>query len=276
MAVLYSNTGSRDGLSSGNLYYITTSPPEGTTHAIITSITWMFYQANGLPYGPGTVQSAIYQSNHTWSAQSQEVITFDVAEKIVQFTFNNILADLDGSNRMYLSVGSPGGWPPPGWTIYKGTVSAIPYVIIEGTWAGPPVKATTPSPENAASDQRLNVTQLSWVDGGGADTYNVYFGPTAEMTLRSSGQSGTTFDLSSIILEYNTSYQWRIDSVNQYGTTTGDTWSFSTLAFDPVLPTGVTLDGDGNPTGTASGLNNMTTLRRLVAAANNKIWIEDV
>ena len=43
--------------------------------------------------------------------------------------------------------------------------------------------------------------------------------------------------------------------------TTGDAWSFIVIAFNPPLPTGE---------------NNMFTVRRLVAAAKNTIWIEDI
>lgn len=46
-------------------------------------------------------------------------------------------------------------------------------------------------------------------------------------------------------------------------------------SFDPPLPSGVTLV-DGVPTGTPTGESNMITIRKLVAAADNKIWYEDI
>ena len=45
---------------------------------------------------------------------------------------------------------------------------------------------------------------------------------------------------------------------------------------DPPLPSGVTLDEDGNPTGTPTGENNMITIKRLVVAAKSKIFYEDI
>lgn len=46
--------------------------------------------------------------------------------------------------------------------------------------------------------------------------------------------------------------------------------------FSPPLPSGVTLDAEGNPTGDPTGENNVITLRRLIVAANNKIFYEDI
>ena len=108
--------------------------------------------------------------------------------------------------------------------------STMPGLEVSGTAGAPPEKATTPAPENAAEDQLTDLEQLSWVDGGGATSYDVRFGESGDMSLRSSGQEGLTFSLSEIELSWDTAYQWRIDSVNDSGTTEGDTWSFTTLA----------------------------------------------
>jgi len=137
-----------------------------------------------------------------------------------------------------------------------------------GMWfinAAVPEKAVTPSPANAATGVDIPPSQLTWVDGGSAETYNVYFGPSGNMSLVSEGQAGLTFDLSGQSFDYGTTYQWRIDSINDYGTTTGDTWSFTTASFDPPAVGG---GGDG------TGENTMQTLKRLVVASNNKIWYE--
>ena len=106
-----------------------------------------------------------------------------------------------------------------------------------------------------------------------AETYDVYFGPTGDLSLIPFDQSGLSIEVP-YTLEYNTEYSWRIDATNENGTTTGDTWSFTALAFSPPLPSGVTLDGNGNPTGTPTGLNNMVTLKRIVVAATNSVFYE--
>ena len=106
-----------------------------------------------------------------------------------------------------------------------------------------------------------------------AETYDIYFGPTGDLALISFDQAGLSVEIP-YALEYNTEYSWRVDATNENGTTTGDVWSFTALSYVPPLPTGITLDGDGNPTGTPTGLNNMVTLKRLVVASNNNVYYE--
>lgn len=152
------------------------------------------------------------------------------------------------------------------------------------TEASVPLKPTTPSPADLATGVFL-LPELSWADGGGADTYDVYFGTPGDLVQIATAQAGLSITVLSV-LEYNTVYNWRVDAINDEGTTTGDVWSFTTLRFDPPFPTGITLkyEGDGGypgdpgdgplPAGTASGLNNMVTLKKLVVAANNKVFYE--
>ena len=69
-------------------------------------------------------------------------------------------------------------------------------------------------------------------------------------------------------LSYNTLYYWQAVPFSEEGDLLGaDAWSFTTILF---LPPAVSVDGSGNPT----GLNNMVTLKRIVVAANNKIFFE--
>ena len=156
-----------------------------------------------------------------------------------------------------------------------------------------PTKAENPAPTDTASDVTLDQATLTWEDGGGADTYNVYYGDTSgNLTLVSEGQVGTSLTVTGITLGspygYVTTRYWRIDSINDIGTTTGDEWSFTTIGFHRLRVSYELISGgSGNgpydtPTpgveGTDfryTGENNMITVRRLVAAANNKIWIED-
>ena len=109
-----------------------------------------------------------------------------------------------------------------------------------------------------------------------AETYDIYFGPTGDLALISSEQAGLSIEVP-YALEYNTEYSWRVDATNEYGTTTGDVWSFTTLLFAPPLPDGITIDYGEDPpvpTGTPTGENNMVTIKRLVGAANNLIFFE--
>ncbi len=109
-----------------------------------------------------------------------------------------------------------------------------------------------------------------------AETYDISFGPTGDLSLISFDQAGLSIEVP-YTLDYNIEYSWRVDATNEFGTTTGDVWSFTALLFAPPFPTGVTLDYGEDPpvpTGTPTGVNNMVTLKRIVVAANDKIWYE--
>ena len=141
------------------------------------------------------------------------------------------------------------------WTALNG-IRFVAYVY--GESEDLPDKATNPAPANTATGVSVNLSELSWTQGNGADTEEVYFGPSGDLSLVQDG-AGTTFDLSSYLpFPYGTTYQWRIDSTNDDGTTTGDTWSFTTMEFIPPE------------------VSVFQVVKRLCACAENRFWIEDV
>jgi hypothetical protein len=93
---------------------------------------------------------------------------------------------------------------------------------------------------------------------GGIMTYDVYFGTVGNLLLISAGQSETSLQVP-YNLEYNTEYEWRVDAVDLGDTVTGTVWSFTTLVFDPPVPTTE---------------NNMVTTRYLVAVCDDKVYYE--
>ena len=107
-----------------------------------------------------------------------------------------------------------------------------------------------------------------------AETYDIYFGLPGNLVLISAAQV-----LTSIVvpykLEYNTTYNWRVDASNVIGTTEGDVWSFTTAAFSPPIPSGQSINSEtGEIIGTPNGQNGIITIRRLVVAAANKVYYE--
>ncbi|MDI9430416.1 MAG: discoidin domain-containing protein, partial [Planctomycetota bacterium] len=108
---------------------------------------------------------------------------------------------------------------------------------------GNPSLAYDPSPEDGAIDVPRDVV-LSWMPGEYAATHDVYFGTsfddvnTASRSnpmdlLVSENQTGTTFDLPDI-LDFETTYYWRVDEVNAAPDNTiykGTTWSFTAEPF---------------------------------------------
>jgi len=89
-------------------------------------------------------------------------------------------------------------------------------------------------------------------------------------------------EVEAVFLPQGDVFEWRVDATNAFGTTTGSTWTFTSIALDPPLPSGYSLDFSTNPAGvptsdgSPAGGNNMLTIRKLVAAAGNKFWYEDI
>jgi len=136
-------------------------------------------------------------------------------------------------------------------------------VGIRETEALLPGKPKNPNPVNGATDVLLNQTTISWESGGNTQSYNVYYGENEEnLSLVSVGQSETSFSIVGINygspFDYEESRAWRIDAVYDSDVTTGDVWTFSTIPFYPP----------------ATG--EVPTHKRLVAAAENTIWYEDI
>ncbi|NIS51930.1 MAG: hypothetical protein GWN94_12605, partial [Phycisphaerae bacterium] len=96
----------------------------------------------------------------------------------------------------------------------------------------PPEQATNPVPTDGATNVWC-ATDLSWTAGYESESSDVYFGtnPAPGAGEFQGNQVATTFDPG--VLDPGTTYYWRIDSVNNQGTTTGTVWSFTT---NPVAP----------------------------------------
>ncbi|MGB1129536.1 MAG: sialate O-acetylesterase, partial [Haloferula sp.] len=88
----------------------------------------------------------------------------------------------------------------------------------------PPGPASNPAPVDGSVGHSANV-DLSWTAGVDAVSRNVYLGtdPTPDAGDFQGNQSGTTFDPGTLA---QGTYYWRIDEVNDDGTTPGPVWSF--------------------------------------------------
>jgi len=102
-------------------------------------------------------------------------------------------------------------------------------IVTYSTGAAPPGQASNPAPANSATDIAVD-TDLSWTAGSGATSRDVYFGTTSPGTFQGN-QTATTFDTGT--MANDTTYYWRIDEINAEGTTTGNVWSFTTIAAMP-------------------------------------------
>jgi len=94
------------------------------------------------------------------------------------------------------------------------------------TIEAPPGQASNPSPANGEPNVSIDA-DLSWTAASDATSHDVYFGTTSPGKFQGN-QTATTFDPGT--MANDTTYYWRINEVNAGGTTTGNVWSFTTVA----------------------------------------------
>jgi len=157
-----------------------------------------------------------------------------------------------------------------------------------------PAKASNPSPEDEYTPMTLDWQLFSWDAVDNADTYNVYMGtevgetPWSENMELIVDSSPLSYIVQSYLATatklvypytglavYNYQYYWRVDAKNIFGETTGDSWSLTTITFDPPVSSyrgdfsgveGIDWNWDGK--------NNMVIVKRLVAAAKDALYYE--
>jgi len=155
------------------------------------------------------------------------------------------------------------------------------------TWGevAEPAKAKNPTPTNTNTDVKLSLQTVTWEDGGGADTYNVYYGTTSgALTLVSSAQAGTSYTVWDTTdgspYDYLDVRYWRIDSTNDAGTTTGDEWVFTAMSITYPNPNPEDPDPDNPyPPDHTFDPNFIRTTQRLTcvgtdADGNGNFWYE--
>jgi len=98
---------------------------------------------------------------------------------------------------------------------------------------GAPTAATIGNPANGATNIALQ-TSLSWTAPVCAQSHDVYFGTTNPPPFISN-QTAASYNPGT--LSPNTTYYWRIDEKNYFGTTTGTVWSFKTSSSSGVAAT---------------------------------------
>ena len=142
----------------------------------------------------------------------------------------NTLTTVAMSSGVANNVGIYAGYmsPSSAETAAGASITRICAGAVKFAYAGP-LKATTPTPADAATDVDVANPTLSWTTDGPTDTYDVYIGssPTT-LSMISSSQTGTTCNAGT--LANGTVYYWRVDSTYGGKTTTGDVWSFTTVA----------------------------------------------
>jgi subtilisin family serine protease len=92
-----------------------------------------------------------------------------------------------------------------------------------------PARAIEPYPvNNAIGVPVYSGLTLTWKDGGGAWSFDVYFGSTPNLDISDFKQNVEATSWYLMPLEHEKTFYWRIDSKNRGGTITGEVWSFTT------------------------------------------------
>ena len=112
-------------------------------------------------------------------------------------------------------------------TYGSGRVDAYDAVSLVWGEPVPPNPAQNPVPDNGQMSVSLD-SQLRWSNGGGATSFLIFFGTDNPPTNIVYGEWVDSPIYIPSQLEYETEYFWQITSMNQYGETEGDIWSFTT------------------------------------------------
>jgi len=116
----------------------------------------------------------------------------------------------------------------------------FPLQIIPAAALSPPLRASLPEPANEAVEVSHTFV-LKWIAGDHAAEHDVYFGTdAAAVASADTGTAGIfqgrqpTTSFSPATLDWNTTYYWRIDEVNDLNPDSpwvGNLWSFTTADF---------------------------------------------
>jgi hypothetical protein len=114
-----------------------------------------------------------------------------------------------------------------GTNMNSGQNTSIELIADEAVIETPPGFATNPNPADMTENLDVDFAALSWSPAERADSYEVFLGDGAFPDMSLGVTAETSFPIASY-LDFSISYVWRVDAINEYGTTQGVTWSFAT------------------------------------------------
>ncbi len=107
--------------------------------------------------------------------------------------------------------------------------------VDQGAGSCPVELPSTPNPSNGQTGIPLNLAQLTWSNGAGAISNELYFGTNpSSLNLVQSGTLATSWTITGYTFTYGTSYYWRVIEIGDSCNTNGPVWNFTTVQ-DPNL-----------------------------------------
>lgn len=144
---------------------------------------------------------------------------------------------IDGLTNVAVGVHTHGGCTTSGGN-NNGTSlfhTAFWAAVDQGAGGCPVELPTNPNPTDGQTGVPLNLAQLTWSNGTGAVTNELYFGTNpSSLTLVQSGTLATSWTITGFTLTYGTTYYWRVIEIGDSCNTNGPVWSFVTVQ-DPNL-----------------------------------------
>ena len=94
---------------------------------------------------------------------------------------------------------------------------------------------SNPNPTNGQTGILLNLAQLTWNNGTGAVSNELYFGTNpSSLNLVQSGTLATNWTITGVTFNYGTTYYWQVIEIGDTCDTNGPVWNFTTVQ-DPNL-----------------------------------------
>jgi len=113
--------------------------------------------------------------------------------------------------------------------------SAFWIAVDQGADECPVEPASNPNPTHGTSGVPLNLSELTWINGAGALSNELYFGTDpGSLTLMQSGSLATSWAITGVSLVYGTDYFWQVVEIGDTCDTFGPVWSFTTV-LDPLI-----------------------------------------
>jgi len=226
--------------------------------------------------GTYNMRCAIKDPEGSWGDYSYEDVIWTGEEEtqIITFTFSDVEAGTS-YNRFEVKLSAYDG---PSWTSYTAHDDVNTYFVVEGEWVTLATldPATLDAPADGVKNYYLNsdwLAEFTWNHELDIEYHTVWFGPTGAMVEQTDRSRYSIISLkwyNGTTLKYDTEYEWKVVTNDGGYEVESETWTLNTIEFTPPI------SGASGGAGGASGENNMVTLKRLVAAARDKIWYEDI